>query len=134
RKYDRNTGRGGEDVAEQLKSRRRAIRRDTAHIPDDGALRVEIGRDDGQAPTLCVLGGDPGEHRSIDMLGDELAQRLTAEYPGAEENGLQARRREETLGDAARVKLTQQAVIGGTQESKGRDQRAGAHSRYNVNS
>jgi hypothetical protein len=91
---------------------------------------VEIGRDDGQTPTLCVLGGDPGEHRSIDMPGDELAQRLIAEYPGAEENGLQARRREEALGDAARVKLTQQAVIGGTQESKGRDQRAGAHSRY----
>src|SRR5262249_13003013 len=62
REHGRNGGGGGEHVAEQLQRCRCAIRGDTAHVPSDGVLCVEVGRDDGQTPSLGVFGGNPGEH------------------------------------------------------------------------
>ena len=130
REDDRNCGGGDEHIAEQLQSCRRAIRGDTAHVPNDGALRVEIGRDDGQAPSLGVFGGDPGEHGPIHISGHEFAQALIAGQPRAEEQAFEARRSDEALGDAARIELTHQAVVARAQKSKGRDHGAGAHPRH----
>jgi hypothetical protein len=55
REHDWDARGGRDNVTKQLERRRSARRRYGPHVPDDGALRVEIGRDDEKPPPLAIL-------------------------------------------------------------------------------
>jgi hypothetical protein len=73
RKNDRDAGGGGKNVAEQLERLRPSTRGDRAHIPDDGSLRVKIGRDNHKAPSLFILARDGVDYIVVEIALDELS-------------------------------------------------------------
>ena len=56
------------------------MRGDGAHVPDHGALGIEIGGDDEQPPPGLIGGGDVGEQLRRDLFGDQILER-----PGIDE-------------------------------------------------
>ena len=129
RKHQGNAGGRRHHVAKQLERLGRADRGDLAHVPDRGALGVEIGGDHQQPSALGVLAGDLRHDLRPDIACDQLAQPRIAEQPGAEQHAYDAGIVQQAFGDAAGVELSKRVVILRSEERKGRNQAAGAHAR-----
>ena len=72
REHARDARRRGENIAEQIERARLAAGGDLAHVPDRGALRVEIRRHDIEAAARPVLARDrrrAGRHRHVARSG-----------------------------------------------------------------
>ncbi len=97
------------------------MRGDGAHVPDHGALGIEIGRDHEQPPPGPVTGGDIGQQLRRDLLGDQVLQR-----PGIEK-ALAGRADFENVGRGdLGIGVLQGGVVFGAGKGERRHQRAGA--------
>ncbi len=131
REDPRHRRRGQQHVAEQPGRLRIAARdlRDRAHVPDHVALGIEVRRPDHEQPAVAILLRDPPQHLAVNVLGNQLAQRLgvrdrrSAEQPG------QQLRCHHRAGVEIVPQLGEQAVVARAEEGVGRDQRAGADPR-----
>ena len=70
-----------------------ATGRDLAHVPNDGALRIEVGGAHQQNAPHAIFGGDRGQKLAIDILVDQgherlvVGERRTAEQARQNEGG-----------------------------------------------
>ena len=84
REHARNARRCGQNVAEQIERPRVAAGSNLAHIPDRGALCIEIGRHDIEATSRPVLSRDRREHGGVHMSRDQVSQGFRLEKTRAE--------------------------------------------------
>lgn len=74
RKDERDARRSRHDVLEGLQRLGRADGGNPAHVPDHGALGIEVGGDDQLLATFRMLDGHRPQHVCVDIAGDQLAQ------------------------------------------------------------
>ncbi|MNL59100.1 hypothetical protein D3C87_1827990 [compost metagenome] len=79
REQARQAGRGGQDLAEQGHGLVVAVRGDGPHVPDAGALAVQIGRRHQQTPPARVLGRHGVDQGLVDERMDQGVQCLAPE-------------------------------------------------------
>jgi hypothetical protein len=85
REHDRDARGGRDNVAKQLERARSAGRGDGAHVPDHGALRVEVGGDHQKPPPLSILARDLDEHLVVDVAFDQFAHPAALDQAAAEQ-------------------------------------------------
>ena len=125
RKHARNARRRGQHVAEEVERARVAAGGDPAHVPDRGALSVEIGGHHEKPASLPIFARHRLQNVGIDVGGDQIAQRAGLVDAGAEQSGdpvgLQQVRQLAAGEDGP-----QRRVVGRSEKRERRDQRAGA--------
>ena len=110
-------------IAKQVERFGCAARRDRAHVPHGGALRVEVGGDDEEPAAFLVFDADALEQRVIDIARDQALERLGLEHARAE-NRRQPVDLQQFLADAFGEQVLEHGVIRRTEEREWRDQRA----------
>ena len=110
-------------IAKQIERFAGTARRDRAHVPHGGALRVEVGGDDEEPAALLVFGADALEQRVIDIARDQALERFGLEHARAE-NCRQSVDLQQLLADAFGEQVLEHGVIRRTEEREWRDQRA----------
>ena len=98
------------------------VRGDGAHVPDHGALGIEIGGDHEQTPAAAIFGGDIGQQRRRDLFGDQILQR-----PGIDEAFAGAADLENVGRGDLGIGGLQGVVVARAGKGERRHQRAGAH-------
>ncbi len=125
REHAGDARRCGHHVAKQFERPGGAAGGDRAHVPDCGALRVDIRCHDVEAAAGTMLLGDGGEHVGVHVPRDQVAQRGGLEHAGAEDRreriGLQ-----EVGHLAAGEHAPDHLVVRRTEEGERRKQSAGA--------
>jgi hypothetical protein len=106
------------DVLKQSQRIRPAAGRNGAHVPDDGSLRVEIGRQDEETAAFAMLDCHLQQDRRRDELLDHPPQWICPEQARTEQSaGSFAAGK--FFGDAAGVEVHQSVVIVGPRNAKG---------------
>ncbi len=119
RRIDAGHARGGhQHIAEQIERAGRAARRDRAHVPHGGALRVEIGGHDQEPAASLVFGADALEQRVIHIARDQALERLGLEHARAE-NRRQSVDLEQFLSDAFGEQALEHGIVGGPRNANG---------------
>jgi len=94
-------------------------RGDGAHIPDDGSLRVKVGRDNQEAPSLFILARDRVDYIVVEIVLDKFAQPPAIEQPGAEDRPKGIGLPDQVFRLAARIYLLEPLVIVGPEKGEG---------------
>jgi len=104
-------------------------RGDAAHIPDDRTLRIEIGRNHKQIPTLRMFSSDCCKHVVIDIAGNELAKTRILKKARSKKRVDGIWRINKALSNGSSIDVAQRSVIGRAEKCKRRNQSASADSR-----
>jgi hypothetical protein len=84
RKETWNARRGDQHLTEQLERRRAAALGDGAHVPNHGALAIQVGGRDQQEPALGGLRRNGLHHLFRRVMVDQIGKRFAPEDAGAE--------------------------------------------------
>ena len=132
REHGRDRRRGEQHLAEQIERLRPARDRDRPHVPDHRTLGVEIGGADQQPAAFAVLRGHLSQEGIVHIKGDDPGKRRVARERVAAEQPPDRLHDGDVLGIGLGKDLLQGLIVFRSEKGKGRGERAGRHSRDEI--